>query len=1109
MTAKFLKIKSLLISNSLFRKNLILIFVALIEVIAIMVVSTSAWVETISTIEISSSSGKIAAPIFTTAKFDGTNRMLDLTQYFNASGNVHLASASSADGKNIFFPKVNTSPVKYRKGTINDANVNYINFSIIIDATGASGDLNFYFDSNPTIYIGDKAITDSSVRLAISKENEDAKIFAKSENAGQAVVDEDGNKANSSSINTFVDYVYEVEEEQEEQNPIFSVETGKTAEVNFTLWLEDPAMSSTYTGKRVEIKNLNLITDTQDYTITFVDRTTSFYNGSTKNGLYWIENDNAQMWVYSSVSGKAIKMTQAVDDPTLWSANLNEFSNFADNFEKYYKGDLYFLHASSTATNPTPTSSSSVVYNKWQTKLSEDTDSNETYTAYSNVVKDSNKYGTWGEVTEILLDSEATSVLPKPAKASEYTGADISFTISGVTYEMNYKHYNGSALWRCYVPGSEKSLADTATFKFTKSGTTYTYNADKRGESVKYFVTSSNTGYWYPPAVIKIISGTDTGSVDSGTVLGTASASVGNYKGTEIKVTPGTTVTLSATNSNYYRFMGWYTDSDYTKSANLTSGNQFTPAESKTYTFYAKFQRQYYVQLTAVTGDSYPDSTGGTVQFKNETAGSQFKKSLIIGDEDNANVKFTAAVSDLEGYEFKGWYTNPQGTGDAFSNDLVCDIGTVNKDYILYAKFMPKEVTVKAVAKPSGMIGNSKVSFSEPTGASEGTEVEVQVYFNGYATFVAKPDTANGYEFEGWYTDEALTQKVTGAGAEYRIKITEETTLYAKFKLKDVTLTAKAVTGTFLSADGGTVRITGGTATAAGASDSITVVYGTAVTLTATPKDGYEFKGWYTAATGGSAVSGIANSGSYTNTTITLSSVKADTTVYARFESQGTTIYFKPSSDWSGYSRFSAYMWSGGSTNWYDLTGPDSYGCYSFTLKNEWTNIIFVAMKNNTTGNNWDNKDKQTDNLVIGKNSEDTSADLTKNCYDMASGKWVTYPPSGQSSTNVTITLVDNTTDHWITYSGAAFYLYDKDTGERYQASVSGYKYTFTVPETVTNITFYRCNGSWGNGTRSDGITSYWQKLDAGSRGSNTTYTVTGDYGRYDSQGLLGVGTWS
>lgn len=954
MTDKFLRIKSILSNNTFARKNLILTFVALIEIIAIVVVSTSAWVETISTVEISGGSGKISAPIFTTAKFDGTSsEPLDLSKYFNASGDVHLASASSTDGNNIYFPKLNTTPIKYRKGTINDVNVNYISFSIIVDATNALGDLKFFFNNDPSISIGGQTITDSSVRLAITKQGSNTKVFSKGESASPAVINEAGD-TDATFAEQFDTYVQNPN--TEDQAPIFDVEYGKTEEVTFTLWLEDPNMNSDFTGKSVTVNNLSLVTDTKEYTVSFVDRTTAFYNGGTGNGLYWVENnvgdENAQMWVYSAGAGKSIKMSQAADDPTLWSANLQEFLNHADS-------DLYFLRTSASASAPTSQNDSSV-QNSWKTKLSDDTLHGKTFTAYSNVVDTYEKFGTWGEVTEILLDTEHFESLPKPLNGLDHTAADISLKVNNVTYEMNYKKVQSDALWRCYIP-TEK-LSDAVTFSFKRNNTAYTYSADKRGDSLKYFITSSNTGYWEPPATIKIISGTDTNSQDANTVLGTASASVGDYSGKEIKVTPGTTVTLNSSDSNNYRFMGWFLNSDYTASADgmLTDDGKFTPTESKTYTFYAKFQRQYHVQLTAVTGDSYPDSTGGTVQLNSDgvtvPATSKVDKFLLNNGTENKNVKFTAKISVPEGYKFLGWFDNAKGTGSAFSTDLVYDIGTVDKDYTLYAKFMQIEFAVKAVAKPTDEIGGSKVTFSEPTGESEGTEITVTVLYNNKAKFVAKPDAANGYEFEGWYSDEALTNKIAGAGAEYEMTITKATTLYAKFKLRDVTLTAKAVTGTSESAEGGTVKINGGTATTAGASDSITVKYGTSATLTANAKDGYEFKGWFTSATGGSPVTGIANNGEYTDTNITLSNVKDDSTVYARFatpysyELRGN-LY---DDSWNTGKAMTAYTESG---KVYTTVSLEANKDYEFKVKITDQNIWYTNPKGTTIDNSCENLD--------------------------------------------------------------------------------------------------------------------------------------------------------
>lgn len=89
------------------RKSLILSIVALVEVLAIAIVSVSAWVETISTIKIDLNNGTIDNYVFTNANigygngYDGNT--IDLTKYFRQAGDVHLASATSANGTDVYF----------------------------------------------------------------------------------------------------------------------------------------------------------------------------------------------------------------------------------------------------------------------------------------------------------------------------------------------------------------------------------------------------------------------------------------------------------------------------------------------------------------------------------------------------------------------------------------------------------------------------------------------------------------------------------------------------------------------------------------------------------------------------------------------------------------------------------------------------------------------------------------------------------------------------------------------------------------------------------------------------------------------------------------------
>lgn len=89
------------------RKGLILSIVALVEVLAIAIVSVSAWVETISTIKLDLNNGTIDNYVFTNANigygngYDGNT--IDLTKYFRQAGDVHLASATSANGTDVYF----------------------------------------------------------------------------------------------------------------------------------------------------------------------------------------------------------------------------------------------------------------------------------------------------------------------------------------------------------------------------------------------------------------------------------------------------------------------------------------------------------------------------------------------------------------------------------------------------------------------------------------------------------------------------------------------------------------------------------------------------------------------------------------------------------------------------------------------------------------------------------------------------------------------------------------------------------------------------------------------------------------------------------------------
>lgn len=81
--------------------------------------------------------------------------------------------------------------------------------------------------------------------------------------------------------------------------------------------------------------------------------------------------------------------------------------------------------------------------------------------------------------------------------------------------------------------------------------------------------------------------------------------------------------------------------------------------------------------------------------------------------------------------------------------------------------------------------------------------------------------------------------------------------------------------------------------------------------------------------------------------------------VYANFP-VGEKFYF--SSD-KGVSRYAAYLFGASGEKWVDIS-LEYNNIYSFFMPDgEWDGLIYCAMKQGTTENNWDSRESQTDNL--------------------------------------------------------------------------------------------------------------------------------------------------
>lgn len=844
------------------RKSLILSIVALVEVLAIAIVSVSAWVETISTIKLDLNNGTIDNYVFTNANigygkgYDGNT--IDLTKYFRQAGDVHLASATSANGTDVYFPTLTAngeSSGVYRQATVNDKNVNYIDFSFNVTAKGTKA--SFYFDKVPTIKVNDADADEGKLRVSFVCDGSNTVVCGKSNSTAEVVSGTSLNTKKQESVKSFDSYTGLTAE-----SPLFTVRAdSKPHKVTMRVWLQDDSRKTKYAGQTVTIENFKLITQSpQAGELTFYDKTT----GDPSLGAGWATKNNRAIWINQAGKSKYEKLSK--------DSSGNYFIKLGSDYTDNPNATVTFY-----SCEPTVTSNPQNSYvAKWTTTLQAGVDADsQTFTVYGYKDKSKNGYGTWGGVQKILLSSEDEKTLPMKQVDGKYLAVDMYVQGSSTPIAMTFEPNEKASLsgWVAYLPNPNSNAAHSITFKFTYNGKDYSISAPNRNSSVNYVITSQNTGYWAPPAIVSVYS-TCKDEKDNNAPMGTVSVTGGMDGATSVKVTEGTTVTLNAkpTDSNKYRFIGWYSDPEFKAPVTLSNGAYPANDTSAEHKFYAKFQRQYKVEAKAVSDGAVANSTGGTVKISGGEEGAYTVGSYLEGQ----NTSITATPK--EGYDFKGWYSDEKCT-KLESQDLTLSIKNIQANHLYYAKFMIKQFSVTAVANHPNDKKNSTVQFSSPSSEASNTSVTVKVNYNGSATFVA--NAGEGYEFVGWYSDENC-QTLVSETTPYKVSsIKADYTLYAKFKIINLNLKVYSVTEGNINGAGGTVQL--GT-DAHAAKIETTVEWGTLATLTAKANTNYEFKGWFIDPQCSiKADSKILNNCQYTEKTVETVAIKKDLTLYAEF----------------------------------------------------------------------------------------------------------------------------------------------------------------------------------------------------------------------------------
>lgn len=960
--------------NKKTRKGFILTMVALVEVLAISVVSVSAWVETISTITIKAEGAKIDNYVYTNADIGSGNgysgKTIDLTKYFRAAGGVHLASASSADGENIFFP-IKKSDVSdfgansYRCADVNDKNVNYIDFSfnVKVDKTFNANHAEFYLDHQvPKITIGGADVSGNLVRMAIT-DTDTQKTVVCGYNAGSDnVVNTADGKEVPGKVQAFSDFVVSSESIPTE---LFRVDKGSSKTINIKVWLQDDKATTEYAGKTVSISDVKIVTQNKKGNkVYFVDRTV---NEANKN------------WT------KGVTFQQGDKTPVTMKFNENSHT-YSCNYIPAEENTVVKFTSEGGVT--------------WTTNM-KSLNSGESmyYTAYGNHNNSNAGYGTWGEVIEISVSSK-TDVLPDTGNVSSvYMVPDKNDSYSKVRMPFT----NDRNKWVGYIA---KEKADDMTFSFTNNNKKYEIPAPNRGNSTHFVVTSATTGYWDPPATITVTAGKND--------AGDPKVSYDSLKSTTISVTPGTKVKLEANPKTGFVLKNWVISGTSTVADGIDSNGYFTPTASGNYNFTAVYAESMTFEAYVRTYDGKvlsESTTGGSVEIKcgnqNSTVDSKDVTHITLNAVKGSTVTYYAKAND--GYVFDGWYTDVACETDLENSSDKYELANVEASKKLYAKFKIDTYTVKAYAQhgnnpPSGDAGN--VSFDNNNYASE---VTTTVKRNGEVYFYAKPE--KGYAFIGWYaTKDAADPKVavkdcTLNGDVYSTKINipysdvKTYELYARFKAL-YTVEAKAMYNNENVDEAGTVKVAD---RAAGKSSSKPVMEGDNVTVEAIAKKGYKFAGWYTDMACNKPYSTENNDVSL----ITLNNVSKGITLYAKFELEtGVTFYLNDGGLWSGdKAKLAAYVWDdNGNKKWLEVSKTDYDNYYSFALdNNQWKQVIFVRYDPSKNLNDFPTKDW---NGYVWNKTSDITIDYNNNCYVITSspnnggsstGYWTSYTP-GQTA---------------------------------------------------------------------------------------------------------------
>lgn len=708
-------------------KTIVLSVVALIQMMLLITGTTFSWVETISSLALTGG-GEIDNPVMTVANIgsgSGYDKALDLDAYFKKAGNVHLSTCSSADGQNFYFPIVGDNN-NYRQSTVNDRNVNYISYNFkVVNKDSKKKD--FMFGNVPSIEIGNEAVTDNRVRIAITVAGV-TKIFSNETVTEDVVADTTGGTAKT-QVNAFSEYTNST---SVVTLPVFSVNANASEDVKISLWLQN---SNGGNNGVVAVNNFNLVSgDSRKYVEVRYGNGSDSTMGDISVGtdgqkIYY--GDKGDTVALNHTTNTGYKFMGWYTDPacTVKASLTNDKCTIGDeagytyfaSFKKTYKitaiavtdnvqGGTGGTVKINTGTDADSAVKSDVTVGE-TVKLTATPKEGYDFVGWYDSVTEGTQI-TGGNPTDIEIDSTnptdrtiyARFEIKKYTVTASAVSEDDNDNTQGnkVTYGDEQKaqvkvivNHGGSVTFTA-VPADESGYVFDGWYndKACSSSNKLSYNTTFTVSSVKAdqniyakFVLKRYTidvyAYCYNDETTDLSEQSDYGNVKFGTVTSTHIQQI---------IKHGQPFSFTAVGNDYCDFEGWYNKADDTliDSKNVTysvdsfKGDYQTSENKKS--FYAKFK----IKTKTITVHPVKDDA-------TDTSTVNINRTLTT-DIINYGETATISAKPCANSEFKGWFTDAACTKKVGDNYLDLNLSiTVNKDTPTdyYAKFEKKtKVTV-------------------------------------------------------------------------------------------------------------------------------------------------------------------------------------------------------------------------------------------------------------------------------------------------------------------------------------------------------------------------------------------------------------------------------